>query len=111
MSTFGVRRVKANGTYLTIRQIAKFTNLLTSKITRHFQPRVGLGPSLAGTRLKAPGSLPDPDLSDEFEQDVALPILALAGIQQYPLRPYLYSVFEAELPRFEPRLNSGLGHQ
>ena len=64
-------QAKGNGTYLAIRQVAMFANLLTSKVTRYLQPRVGFGPSLAGTRFEAPGPLPDCNLRDEFEQDIA----------------------------------------
>lgn len=68
-------------------------------------------PSLAGTWLKAYGALPDYDLRDKFEQDIALPIFDLGGIQQCPLCLYLHGVLEAELARLEPRFNRGLGHQ
>jgi len=61
------RGVKANGTYLAIRQVAMFANLLTSQATRHLQPRIRFGPSLAGTWFKASGPLPNGDLRDEFE--------------------------------------------
>ena len=65
LATVRYVELNPNGTYLAILQIAEFVKLLTGQGSRYLQPRVRFGPSLTGTRLRAPRSFTDPDLNDE----------------------------------------------
>src|SRR3989344_7321601 len=73
------------------------TYLSASLSPRYFQPRVGLGSSLAGPWFYSSGSVAHFQLGDQPEQDGVLRYWIAAQTPGSPFRPQLHGMFEAQL--------------
>src|SRR3984885_4632953 len=83
---------------------------LSGQISWDFQPGVGLGSTLSGSRLDAPRSVTNTQLSDQIEQKANRGVATITQPSGGPLAPQLHRVFEAQMPRVHGGGDCGLRH-
>ncbi len=70
-------------------------NPLSGQISWDFQPVVRFGATLPGSRLDAPRSVTNTQLSDQIEQKANRGVATITQPSHGPLAPQLHRVFEA----------------
>ena len=72
-------------------------NPLSGQISWDFQPGVGLGSPLSGSRLDAPRPVTNTQLSDQIEEKVDRGVATITQPSAGPFAPQLHRVFEAQM--------------
>lgn len=84
---------------------------LSGQSSWDFQPGVGLGSTLSGSRLDATRSVSDTQLSDEVEQKADRGVATITKPSRGPLAPQLHCMFEAQMSWMHGRDDRGLRHE
>jgi len=85
--------------------------LSTSTPSRHFQPRVGFGPTFSGAGFDTTWPIAHTQLSNQSEQEFQGVFAVIAQPVRDPSAPQLHSVFKAERAGMSGSFLRSLRHQ